>query len=308
MINLTKYCGPNLVEVISDWNQYLANVKKYSDHTTESYFSDLKFFLEFLFEYESERISLEYFRSLNLDVIRSFLAKRARENIGASSRSREISSIKSFLDFLEREYSFNLPVIEQISHPKLDKALPKAVSLNDIKRIIADLENQVDSWADYRDYVIILLIYTTGLRISEVLSLTKQNLTKEYLVVMGKGNKERYVPLLQEAYQALLIYFKLLPYPVDEDECFFKGVRGGDLSPRIVQRRLHKIRLHLSLPDFATPHALRHSFATHLLEGGANLREIQEILGHESLSTTERYTKVTKEHLLAKYKNFHPRS
>lgn len=293
---------------LSKWQEYLLEQKKYSKHTINAYQSDLKIIIIFFTDYFGEKISLNQFINISIDEFRSYLAYRAKINISASSRSREISALKAFLTYIALKHKKNINLIQYLKHPKLSKSIPRALNFSDINHILNQLKSELKDWVDYRDYVIILLIYTTGLRISESLQISKNRLTNEYIIVKAKGHKERYVPIMQDLYDMLMKYLKLLPFNLNNDEAIFRGVRGGELSPRIIQRKLQKLRIEYNLPDFATPHSLRHSFATHLLDKGANLRAIQEILGHESLATTERYTKISKEKLLLNYKNFHPRA
>jgi|SaaInlStandDraft_6_1057023.scaffolds.fasta_scaffold34829_2 integrase/recombinase XerC len=297
----------DLAQEIAAWQAYLFQQKKYSKHTVSAYHSDLKIIINFFTLYFAQAISLTKLSSISLNDFRAFLAFRARENISANSRSREISALKSFLIYIARDQA-EITLIKHLKHPKLTKPLPKALSFNQLEQVLAELKSNNQDWVSYRDYVIIYLLYSTGIRISECLSLTKKQLNSEYLIILGKGNKERYVPLMLDLAEHIYTYLKLLPFNLAEDEEIFRGVRGAALSPRIIQRKLQKLRLEYNLPDYATPHALRHSFATHLLDNGANLRSIQEILGHETLATTERYTKVSAENLHKKYKDFHPRA
>ncbi len=303
-----QFCSSNLINKIKNWQNYLLAQKKYSKHTISAYFSDIKLIIIFFTEYYGKKISLKQFYNITLDDFRAFLASRARDNISASSRAREISAFKSFLLFIATELNIEIALIKHLNHPKLAKPLPKSLNFSELKQILIKLKHEIKDWLDYRDYLIIYLIYTTGLRISECLAISKNKLSSEYIVISGKGNKERYVPIIPELYQMISKYLTLVPFNINYHEPIFKGLRGANLNPRIIQRKLHKIRLTYNLPDFTTPHALRHSFATHLLDNGANLRAIQELLGHESLATTERYTKVSKENLCKKYKIFHPRA
>lgn len=308
MSDIGQFCNIKLVKLYQEWSEWLSNIKRYSINTNIAYLSDLTVFMNFLCHYQGEIVTKDNIINLEIDTIRAFLSARDNKEISNISRAREISAIKNFLNFLITEHNHTIKVVSHITYPKLGKYLPKAI---DYKQIIAMLERvrgDQQDWVEYRDYLIILIIYSTGLRISEVLSIKLQSITKDFIKVTGKGKKERYIPLLDKIYQEIITYIKLQPFVLDKSTEIFKGVKGGKLNPRIIQRKLKNIREELCLPDYTTPHAIRHSFATHLLNGGANLREIQELLGHENLSTTERYTKVSKENLLKKHQTFHPRS
>jgi integrase/recombinase XerC len=296
----------SLSKKIYAWNSYLLEQKKFSKQSVSAYLSDVLLFVKFLEAFHEAQVGIKDIKKLGLDDVRSFLAERAKNKIEASSRAREISGIKNFLSYLAGEEKYECKLLEQITYPKLKSYLPKALELNEIEKIIGGLKDSKD-WVDFRDYVIVVTIYGTGLRISEILSIKKNDLDKDHVIVKGKGGKERYVPLLDSIYNNIKKYLKMLPYQIGSNDEIFLGVKGGVLNARMVQRRLESLRHQYLLPDFVTPHALRHSFATHMLEGGANLREIQEMLGHESLATTERYTKISKEALVRNFKEFHLR-
>jgi integrase/recombinase XerC len=304
---MLDYCDKNLVTIIDDWLNNLANIKQYSNKTITSYLSDIKIFVQFISLYYGKSVTKDVLVSLDITAIRAFLSSRVKEKIKTSSRSRELSAIKSLLFYIKEKFTLEVKVINHIAHPKLNKSLPKALDYKEMLKILSELEKQNSNWVEYRDYLILLLIYSTGARISEILTIDKNSTQKNLLKLRGKGSKERYVPLLPEVYKKFLLFSKLQPFKLNNNEPVFKGVRGKNLNPRIIQRKLQKIREELLLPDYTTPHALRHSFATDLLNNGANLREIQELLGHENISTTERYTKVSTKHLVSKYKKFHPR-
>ena len=307
MSDIGQFCDIGLRKVLIEWRDYLTNIRKYSVRTRDAYFSDINIFLSFLCKYQAEIVVKKHIEGLEIDTVRAFLSERVSKDITAISRAREISSIKSFLNFLVREYDCKIQVISQIIYPKLEKFLPKAINHGDILKILENIYTDNDDWVGLRDYVLILLIYTTGLRISEALSLKRGDIQRDFIRVIGKGNKERYIPLQDVTYQKIQNFIIQQPFDIMLGDEIFRGVKGGKMSPRIIQRKLKNLRTELCLPDYATPHAIRHSFATELLNGGANLREIQELLGHENLATTERYTKISKEDLLRKYKEFHPR-
>lgn len=288
-------------DLYKNWLSYLEVNRGYSQKTTISYASDLKIFISFLEYYLGEEISLTQISELRQTTMRAFVADLCNKNYQASSRSRIISAIRNFVKYLKRENYLSEDFTLAIKSPKLSKALPKALSTNESLNLFENLKTSPDDWIEVRDVTVFLLMYTGGLRISEALSLTQKNINADYLLIMGKGQKERIVPLLSITKTYLEKYLSILPYHISEDSKIFRGEKGGDLNPRIIQRKIAYFRTALNLPENTTPHSLRHSFATDLLDHGANLREIQELLGHKTISTTERYTKVSKAKLLSSY-------
>ena len=300
-------CDKEVNNHVAGWSVFLKDIKKYSDNTVNSYLSDIKIFFKFISFYQSSIITKNDIVKLDITIIRAFLSFRVNRKIKSSSRSRELSTIKNLLIYLQEKLKIEIPVIREIIYPKLPKSLPKAINCDEILKILDNLEENSDNWVEYRDYLILLLIYATGARISEILTLNQEMIQKNAIMLKGKGSKERYVPLLDGIYKKIMIFLKVQPFQLKSQELIFKGLRGKNLNSRIIQRKLQEIRIELCLPDYTTPHALRHSFATDLLVNGANLREIQELLGHKNITTTEKYTKITKDTLLSKYKKFHPR-
>ena len=294
----------SLVKLINNWQLHLSNRKKLAEHTISAYLLDLHSFLKFLQIYKNKEVSVTTIKKLSLEDIRAFLSEKSNKDHTAKSRSRYISSLKNFLNFLSEEKNFAFSFLANIAHPKIPDSLPKAINLNEIETILGDLKNS-NLWSDYRDFTIIYILYLTGLRISEILSITQNNIIDNSLLIKGKGGKERIVPLLTEGQKILQKYIKKQPFSLTKNEAIFRGIKGGILNPRLIQRKLKSLREQYLLPSFTTPHSLRHSFATHMLEGGANLREIQEILGHTNLNTTEKYTKVSKQKLLEQYKKYY---
>jgi integrase/recombinase XerC len=233
------------------------------------------------------------------------MAQRRSESLGSRSLARVLSSLKSFFSFLEREGVLASDIIRT---PKIPRSLPKALSVVEAKQTLAAVDEMEERpWVAARDMAVIALCYGAGLRISEALALTKADLETDTLRVTGKGGRVRMVPLIVQVRQAVDTYLKLSPFKLWPEDPLFRGVRGGVLSPRLIQLRLEKLRSALGLPPSATPHALRHSFATHLLSKGGDLRSIQELLGHASLSTTQIYTALDTERLLESYASAHPR-
>ncbi len=240
---------------------------------------------------------------------RAYLAHRAAR-VERSSVGRGLSVVRGFVRFLERRGLASSPALAVLRAPKLPRAVPKPLSIPDAVEIIeAPADVATDAWQARRDIAVLTLLYGCGLRISEALGLPRAAAPLgEQITITGKGNKQRLVPVLPAVRQAVADYLAACPYPLPPDGPLFIGARGGPLSPRVVQRQMETLRRALGLPETATPHALRHSFATHLLAGGGDLRAIQELLGHASLSTTQRYTSVDSARLLAVYDAAHPRA
>jgi len=226
--------------------------------------------------------------------MRAYLSNRISKHISRTSNARSISSVKSFFRWLEANEILKNSAVISFSPPKIPKSLPKAVDEEIAVDILEEIKNFAKkSWLGKRDVAIFTLIYGCGLRISEALAIKKSDLENgEFIIIKGKGNKERLVPLLPIITEKIDDYLKACPYKVRKDEELFLGSRGDVVNPGVIQRQLRKLRAYLNLPETVTPHALRHSFATHLLAAGGDLRTIQELLGHSSLSTTQRYTEV----------------
>jgi integrase/recombinase XerC len=246
--------------------------------------------------------------------VRAFLAARRSEGVGSRSLSRTLSALRMFYKFLERRGYGKNDAIRAVALPKLPHSVPKPLTAPKARALVesADIAApDAPEWITARDTAVLALLYGSGLRISEALSLTRRDAPikgRDMLRVTGKGNKTRVVPVLPIVREAVERYLALLPQKLGSEDPLFVGVRGRELSPRIIQLRIASARAALGLPETATPHALRHSFATHLLGAGADLRAIQELLGHASLSTTQGYTDVDREHLLKAYTRAHPRA
>ena len=293
---------PELQEVIMRWLAWLKNVRRYSEHTLDAYGRDLACFINF---YSADTpVTLDFLAQMEVYDFRRFISHRAAKHIEKSSLSREMSAFKNFFKWLDREQILHNPAVSVLSTPKQPKVLPKSVEVDDLQTILQKTSVFAhDDWLAKRDKAVLILLYGCGLRISEALSLNAGDITQnsKFLRIKGKGNKERIVPLLPVIYEAVKQYQQASPYDFKADSPLFVGARGDRLSARIVQRQLEKIRMDMGLPDTVTPHALRHSFATHLLAEGTDLRSIQELLGHASLNTTQRYTDVQIETLKREY-------
>jgi integrase/recombinase XerC len=300
----------DLRDAIGAWLDWLTAERRASAHTVAAYGRDLAAFFDFLGEHRGEVPSLAGLSNLGPADFRAYLAHRAADGRERTTIARGLSVLRGFVRFLERRKLAFAPALAVLRAPKLPQSVPKPLTVDDAGAAIAaagDLSLSV--WQQKRDIAILTLLYGCGLRISEALGLTRGEAPHdEVLVVTGKGNKQRHVPVLPAVAEAVADYLAACPYPLENDGPLFVGARGGPLNPRLVQRQMQMLRGMLGLPETATPHALRHSFATHLLAGGGDLRAIQELLGHASLSTTQRYTKVEPEHLLAVYEAAHPRA
>jgi integrase/recombinase XerC len=293
---------------IAGWMRELGSVKRLAPKTLEAYGRDITQFMSFLAGHMGGPITLQSLKELRGADIRAFMARRREESLGSRSLARMLSSLKSFFGYLERENILATEALNVVRAPKVGRSLPKALTVVEAKQAIAATDElEEEPWVAARDMAVISLCYGAGLRISEALALTKEDLEAEVLRVTGKGGKVRMVPLIAPVRQAIDSYLKLSPYKLWPEDPLFRGVKGGVLSPRIIQKRMELLRSALGLPPSATPHALRHSFATHLLGKGGDLRSIQELLGHASLSTTQIYTAVDTERLLDSYAKAHPR-
>ena len=301
----------NIVNLISGFLTYLTVEKRSSNHTINSYRIDLTYFLRFVGHKLEKSVNLETLQNLKHSDFRQWLSHRNSEGLENSSTARALSAVKSFYKFLKKTENLSNPIVENLRNPKIKKAIPKAINENNIKAIIDYVDYMHDDeWQALRDIALMTLIYGCGLRISEALNLKRKEapLKSDSLLIKGKGNKERLVPILPIIREKLAAYIKACPHGFMPDDFLFLGAKGGKYSPVLFQRLIQRIREMLDLPKTVTPHALRHSFATHLLSNGADLRSIQELLGHSSLSTTQRYTKVDTKRLMKVYGKTHPRN
>ena len=299
----------DLRAAIGLWTAWLSGERRASEHTVAAYGRDLADFFDFLTGHLGEPASLATLAGLSAADFRAWLAARAGR-MQRSSIARGLSVVRGFIRFLERRGLASCPALAVLRGPKLPQSVPKPLSIADAAEIVeAPAAFVASAWQARRDIAILTLLYGCGLRLSEALGLKRaQAPAGELMTIVGKGRKQRIVPVLPAVREAVADYLAACPYPLAADGPLFVGARGGPLNPRLVQRRMAELRRMLGLPETATPHALRHSFATHLLGGGGDLRAIQELLGHASLSTTQRYTSVETERLLAVYDSAHPRA
>jgi integrase/recombinase XerC len=302
--------GDDLRAAIGLWVAWLAGERRASAHTVAAYGRDLAFFLDFLTQHLGELPSLATIDALRLTDFRAYLACRAQDQLERSSLARAISVLRGFVRFLQRRGLASTTALAALRSPKLPQSVPKPLSIDDATNSVAAAGGLArNDWEGKRDTAILALLYGCGLRLSEALGLTRAEAPLgEMLAITGKGGKQRFLPVLPAVREAVAGYLAACPHILAREGPLFVGARGGPLNPRLVQRQMAMLRGFLGLPETATPHALRHSFATHLLGAGGDLRAIQELLGHASLSTTQRYTSVETERLLAIYQAAHPRA
>ena len=305
--------APEVAAEIARWLTHLGAERRMSGKTLEAYRRDVDQFLAFLAEHLGGAPSLKALARIAPQDVRAFMAARRANGIGGRSLMRSLAGVRSFARFLERSGKGKVAALTAVRAPKVAKTLPKPLAIPAAKRL-PDVElragEEREPWILARDAAVLALLYGSGLRIAEALGLKRGDVTDttDVLRVTGKGGKTRMVPVLRPVLQSITEYIALCPYGLTADGPLFVGARGGPLSPRIVQLVMERLRGTLSLPDTATPHALRHSFASHLLARGGDLRAIQELLGHASLSTTQIYTAVDTERLLEVYRSAHPRT
>ena len=309
---MSTLAAPDVTAEIARWLGYLDAERRMSPKTLEAYARDVGQFLDFLTQHLGGAPSLKALARLSPADVRAFMAARRSEGLSSRSLMRVMAGTRSFARFLERNGKGKVGALSAVRAPKIGKTLPKPLAIAAAKRISdTDLrEGEAhEPWVIARDAAVLGLLYGSGLRISEALSLKRKDFSKrDAITVTGKGNKTRMVPVLRQVAKLISDYVALCPIDLPADGALFVGTRGGPLSPRVVQLAMATLRGALGLPDTATPHALRHSFATHLLARGGDLRAIQELLGHASLSTTQIYTAVDSERLLEVYASAHPRA
>jgi integrase/recombinase XerC len=297
------------------WIGYLAQERRASPRTLESYRYGVSTYLGFLQRHQGGTLSLDDLRRVSAADVRAFLAARrlgdGDSGLSPRSLSQNLSAVRSFHKWLDRRLDVANDAVALVRGPKIKPTVPRPVSEDQARGLLreAGTDAALESWEAARDAAVLTLLYGCGLRISEALSLTRADAPLgETLRITGKGGKTRIAPVLPAVRQAVDEYVRQAPFALSPDRPLFRAKRGGALSPRQVQATMAKLRGALGLPDRATPHALRHSFATHLLGAGADLRSIQELLGHASLSTTQKYTAVDAAGLLATYAKAHPRA
>ena len=304
------FISPACRNALQLWLQGLRALDGASDNTISAYQGDISSFLAFMTQHSGGPQGLGALARITTSDMRSWMAQERNAGTGARSLARRLSAVKSFYRWLAEREGFEPTAVLAARAPKFQKKLPRPLAEDAARAVIETVELQSNTdWIAARDVAVVTLLYGCGLRISEALALTgKTAPLPSSLRILGKGGKERLVPVIAAAREAVARYIALSPYPNEADGPLFRGARGGALNPRQIQGAMAQARAQLGLPASATPHALRHSFATHLLEAGGDLRAIQELLGHASLSTTQAYTAVDTAHLMAVYNRSHPKA
>jgi integrase/recombinase XerC len=300
--------APDAASVALDWLHGLKSERRMAAKTLEAYAHDVAKFGVFLSAHLGEAPDVSALAELTASDFRSFMAKRRKDGLESRSLARQMSSVRSFFRHAERSGDFKCAALGVVRAPKIAHSVPRPLPEHSARKVAAaDVFETDEPWVKARDAAVLTLLYACGLRISEALSLTVKQAQANPLVILGKGGKTRIVPVVSVARDAIATYLNLCPLPLAINEPLFRGVKGGALSPRIIQLLMERMRGALNLPETATPHALRHSFASHLLGNGADLRVIQDLLGHASLSSTQVYTEVNRNHLLEQYRKAFPR-
>lgn len=305
--------GADLGTAVKGWLAHLEHERAASANTCQSYERDVRQFIGFLKGHLGHMPCLGDLERLDAKTVRAFLSARRKGGAVSRTLSRTLSALRMFFRWLEAQDTVKNRAVAQVALPKVPHSVPKPLNRDAAADVVGapGTGYEAEDWICLRDRAVLLLLYGCGLRISEALSLTPRDAPgqgRDVLHIKGKGGKERMVPVLTIVSEAIADYVAACPFPLLADGPLFVGARGGPLSPRLIQLAMARLREELELPETATPHALRHSFATHLLSSGADLRQIQELLGHASLSTTQIYTEVDRERLLAVYDKAHPRA
>ena len=307
---LSLFVDNEVEKIVNDWLTYLAAIRRYSEKTLIAYRHDFEIFVKFIAKHHSQKVNLKLLMALLPADVRAYLANlRAEYGLENTSVNRSMAAVRSFFKFCDHKLGLSNPQIALVRGPKPKPRAPRPLSSKQAFELI-DTINVIDvnkDWVAKRDTAIISLLYGCGLRISECLGLKLNDFEGDFLKITGKGNKQRIVPLLHNLKAVVDEYTKACPYKISNDSALFLGEKGKELNPRIIQRLMQSLRGALALPASATPHAMRHSFATHILENGGDLRSIQELLGHASLKTTQKYTAIDAKMMLESYSKAHPR-
>ncbi len=302
--------SPAASDALQTWLAHQKSIKGAAENTLIAYQGDVVDFLSFITAHGGEPQGLGALSSLRITDMRAWMAHTRGNGVSARSLARKLSAVKAFYKWLAEREGFEPTAVLSARAPKFQKKLPRPLAVDAARSLIETIEMQSDkNWVAARDVAVVTLLWGCGLRISEALSLTGADAPlPETLRIKGKGGKERLVPVLPAARKAVDRYHKLCPYVIEAEDALFRAVRGGPLGPGTIQKVTARARMQLGLPATATPHALRHSFATHLLNAGGDLRSIQELLGHASLSTTQAYTAVDTARLMEVYERAHPKA
>lgn len=302
--------APALTDALNAWLAGQRALAGAAQNTLKAYQTDVLGFLAFMTQHNGGSQGLAPIARVTTRDMRAWMAHERGRGVGARSLARELSAVKSFYRWLAEREGFEPTAVLSTRAPKFQRKLPRPLEVDAAADMIDTVELQSDDpWIAARDAAVVTLLYGCGLRISEALGLMGCDVPlPDVLRIVGKGDKERIVPVITAARDAVDAYLRLCPYPITDKTPIFRAVRGGVLSPRAIQKVMEKARMQLGLPATATPHAMRHSFATHLLAAGGDLRTIQELLGHASLSTTQAYTAVDAAHLMSVYEKAHPKA
>ncbi|MDF3034136.1 MAG: recombinase XerC [Alphaproteobacteria bacterium] len=297
--------------LLSQWIDWLQDARKMSPHTVAAYEGDIRQFLTFQNIHQGKNLSVEELTRLTVRDFRAWLAGRSSEGYGHRSTARALSVTRSFFRFLAKQGYAPNTALASIRSPRVKVGLPRPLSIDQAKSLVKDIDlSAEDFWIGARNRALFTLLYSAGLRLGEALNLTRKQapLESDRLLVQGKGKRERLVPILPMISQTLQEYIRLCPFVLAPDGPLFVGAKGGRLNPGMAQKSMRDYRRAIGLPETATPHALRHSCATHLMSASGDLRGIQELLGHASLSTTQVYTDVDTVRLMKVYNSAHPRA
>ncbi|MEM6481564.1 MAG: tyrosine recombinase XerC [Pseudomonadota bacterium] len=299
-----------LRDALQTWLDYIRAVRGGSEHTITAYAQDLRDFLEFISLHHGGSQGLGTLAQVDVSDMRAWMAQLRGTGVSARTLARKLSAVKSFYRWLADREGIDPSAVLAARTPRFQRSLPRPLSPQDASAVLDVTDHQHEkAWINVRDRAVITLLYGCGLRISEALGLKADVLPlSKTLRILGKGGKERIVPVIEPAREAVGAYVRLCPFPLEYGTSLFRGARGGPLNPRSIQKVMQQVRMQLGLPTSATPHAMRHSFATHLLNSGGDLRAIQELLGHASLSTTQAYTSVDTARLMDVYNKAHPKA
>ena len=309
MDGLALYLMPDLARVVNDWQKNL-QLRQLSPHTYRAYNTDLTHFLKFMNGHIGKQVCINDLSDAAIRDFRSWLSNKAATGTKSASRARSLAGIRNFFTWMDKNGIMHNPAASLLSTPKRSAKVPRPMDLNHVFKMIDLAMDNITDWVGLRDYALFSLLYGSGLRIDEALSMNVADWPNHGLKIriMGKGGREREVPLLPVARQRVERYRHAAPLSDDLNAPLFCGLRGKRLNQGVAQKTIRELRVTLGLPDTVTPHALRHSFATHLLGAGMNLREVQHLLGHVSLSSTQIYADVDHEAILEIFKKSHPRS
>lgn len=306
---MTAGMTEDLATAVRDWLAWLDGERRMSPRTLDAYARDVEGFLAFLGAHEGAAASLDLLRAAPPSTYRAWLAHRAGAGAGAATRARGLAAVRNFVRYLARRDLVDPTILSSVRTPRVARPAPKPLPADEVERLLATADVvEEEPWVAARDVAVFTLLYGAGLRIGEALALTARDMPEgDRLRVTGKGRRTRIVPVLPAVREAIADYVRRCPHPLESGSPLFRGKRGGPLDSAVAQRQMRRLRFQLGLPATATPHALRHSFATHLLAAGGDLRAIQELLGHASLAATQRYTAVDAGHMLEVYRKAHPR-